>query len=78
MSIVGIIGGFLIIAVCVVIVLCVTMMETKTGLGTIAGEGSNGFFEQNRGKTKDAMLKRAVWIMGTALIVLTLLVLFFA
>lgn len=71
-----IVGGFLIIAVCLIVIVCVTMMEQKSGLGTIAGEGGNTFFDQNRGKTKDAMLKRAVWIMGTVLVVLTLVVLF--
>lgn len=70
------VGGFLLIAACVIVIACITMMDAKSGLGTIAGEGGGTFFDQNRGKTKEAMLKRAVWVMGTVLAVLTLIVLF--
>ena len=76
MSAIGIIGGILLIAVSIIITLCVTMMETKSGLGTIAGQGGGNFFDQNHAKTKEAMLERGVWILGAALVVLTFIVLF--
>ena len=76
MNAIDIIGGFVIMVAACLIILCVTTMEANTGLGTIAGEGGS-FFDQNRGKTKDAMLKRAVWICSGVLLVMTLLVLFF-
>jgi len=76
MNAMTIIGGVLILVLCILIIVCVAMMEPKAGLGTIAGDGGNSFFNQNSGRTKDAMLTRAVWICGAALVVITLLVLF--
>ena len=75
MGILQIVGGVLLIAVCIVIIAAVTAQETKGGLGAIAGE-SGSFFDKNRGKTKDAMLVRLTIVAGIALAVLTLLVLF--
>jgi len=76
MNAIGIIGGILILVACCLVIACISLMEAGSGLGTIAGD-SGSFFDQNRGKTKDAMLKRAVWIGGAFLAVMTLLVLFF-
>ncbi len=78
MSAITIIGGILILALCVLIIVCVTLMEPQSGLGTIAGDGGNSFFNQNSGRTRDAMLTRAVWICGGALVLITLIVLFVA
>jgi preprotein translocase subunit SecG len=75
MGILEIIGGVLLIVVCLVIIAAVTAQESKGGLGVIAGE-SGSFFDKNRGKTKEAMLVRLTVIAGIALAVLTLLVLF--
>lgn len=74
MSVLGIIAGVLLIIACVVVIICVTVMESKSGLGTIAGEGNN-FFDQNRGRTQQEMLKRFAWIAGAVLGVLTFVVL---
>lgn len=74
MSVLGIIAGALLIVVCVIVIVCVTMMESKTGLGTIAGEGNN-FFDQNRGRTQQEMLKRFTSFAGVVLGILTLVVL---
>ena len=59
-----------------IIIAVVTAQESKSGLGTIAGESSGTFFDKNRGKTKDAMLVRATTISGIAMVVVTLVVLF--
>ncbi len=76
MGMLEIVGGFLLIVLCVVIIAAVTAQESKSGLGTIAGESSGTFFDKNRGKTKDAMLVRATTISGIAMAVVTLIVLF--
>lgn len=76
MGMLEIVGGFLLIALCVIIIAAVTAQESKSGLGTIAGESSGTFFDKNRGKTKDAMLVRATTISGIAMAVVTLIVLF--
>ena len=74
MGIVEIICGVVLLLVAVIIIVTVTAQESKSGLGTIAGE-SGSFFDKNRGKTKEAMLVRATSISGVALVVLTLAVL---
>ncbi len=77
MGMLEIVGGFVLIVLCVIIIAVVTAQESKSGLGTIAGESSSGtFFDKNRGKTKDAMLVRATTITGIALVIVTLVVLF--
>ncbi|MDF3005977.1 MAG: Preprotein translocase SecG subunit [Oscillospiraceae bacterium] len=76
MGMLEIVGGFLLIVLCVIIIAAVTAQESKSGLGTIAGESSGTFFDKNRGKTKDAMLVRATTISGIAMAVVTLIVLF--
>lgn len=75
MGIIEIVGGVLLILICLVIIAAVTAQETKGGLGVIAGE-SGSYFDKNRGKTKEAMLVRLTVIAGIALVVLTLVVLF--
>ncbi|PWM24260.1 MAG: preprotein translocase subunit SecG [Oscillospiraceae bacterium] len=74
MGMLEIIGGFLLIAICAVIIVAVTAQESKSGLGTISGESSGTFFDKNRGKTKEAMLARASTVSGIALAVVTLIV----
>ncbi len=76
MGMLEIVGGFVLIVLCVIIIAAVTAQESKSGLGTIAGESSGTFFDKNRGKTKDAMLVRATTITGIAMAVVTLVVLF--
>ena len=76
MGMLEIVGGFVLIVLSVIIIAAVTAQESKSGLGTIAGESSGTFFDKNRGKTKDAMLVRATTITGIAMAVVTLVVLF--
>ena len=78
MTIMEIIGGVLLILVSIIVIVAVAAQETKGGgLGAIGGDsGSGSFFDRNRGKTKEAMLIRATTISGTALAVLTLIILF--
>lgn len=76
MGILEIVGGFLLIALCIIIIAAVAAQESKGGLGTIAGESSGTFFDKNRGKTKEAMLVRVTSIAGVAMVIITLVVLF--
>jgi preprotein translocase subunit SecG len=72
-GVVEIIGGMLLIPICILIVTVVTLQETKGGLGSIAGE-TPSFFDKNRGKTKEAILVRATTVAGIAMAVITLIV----
>jgi protein translocase SecG subunit len=75
MGIVEIIGGVLLILVSLVIIVTVTLQESKGGLGALGVESGDSFFDRNsRGRTKDAMLVRATKIAGAALFIITLAV----
>ena len=76
MGAIEIIGGIVLLLLCVFIIIAVTLQESKGGLGTLAGESSGSFFDKNRGKTKEAMLVRATSIMAVAFVAVTLIVLF--
>lgn len=76
MGMLEIVGGGLLILLCAVIVIAVTMQESKSGLGTIGGGDTGSFYDKNRGRTKDAMLVRVTSICGVAVAVITLAVLF--
>jgi preprotein translocase subunit SecG len=75
MSTIQIIGGVILLLVCIIAIIAVTAQESKGGLGAISGE-SGSYYDKNRGKTKEAMLVRASTIAGVALCVLALLLLF--
>lgn len=76
MGMLEIVGGVILIVLCILIIAVVTAQESKSsGLGAIAGE-SGTFYNKNRGKTKDAMLIRATIILGIALVAVTLIVQF--
>ena len=76
MGILEIIGGVLLLLLCTIVIVAVTLQESKGGLGTIAGQGGGSFFEKNKGKTKQAMLVRVTTFSGALMVVLTLVVLF--
>ena len=51
------------------------MMQSKddAGLsGTITGSTTNNFFEKNKGRTKEGMLKKWTIILGIAFLILTI------
>lgn len=68
-----------IILVVIQFILCLgvtvlAMMQSKddTGLSsTITGSSTNNFFEKNKGRTREGMLKRWTIILGVAFIVCT-------
>ena len=69
-----------IILVVVQFILCLgvtvlAMMQTKDDAGmssTITGSSTNNFFEKNKGRTKEGMLKRWTIILGVAFVISTI------
>ena len=51
------------------------MMQTKDDAGlssTITGSSTNNFFEKNKGRTKEGMLKKWTIILGVAFVFVTI------
>lgn len=51
------------------------MMQSKDDVGlssTITGSSTNNFFEKNKGRTKEGMLKRWTIISGVAFVIVTI------
>ena len=64
------IGIYVIVCFAVIIL---AMKQTKDGASeTIVGGNSNNFYEKNKGKTKEGMLKRWTVILTTAFVVLSI------
>jgi len=69
-----------IILVVVDLIICVSltilaMMQSKDDAGlssTITGSSTNNFFEKNKGRTKEGMLKRWTIILGVAFVIVTI------
>ena len=52
------------------------MMQSKDDAGlssTITGSSTNNFFEKNKGRTKEGMLKRLTVILGVAFVICTII-----
>ena len=76
MTTLQIILGAVLLLLCIIVIAAMTVKEPKgKGLGAIAGD-QNSYLDRNGGRTKDAMLSRAVAICGSALCVITLILLF--
>jgi len=69
-----------IILVVVDLIICVAltilaMMQSKDDAGlssTITGSSTNNFFEKNKGRTREGMLKKWTIILGVAFVILTI------
>ena len=69
-----------IILVVVDLIIClaltvIAMMQSKDDAGlssTITGSSTNNFFEKNKGRTKEGMLKRWTIILGVAFVIVTI------
>jgi len=69
-----------IILVVVDFIICIgltilAMMQSKDDAGlssTITGSSTNNFFEKNKGRTKEGMLKRWTIILGVAFVIVTI------
>lgn len=68
------------ILVVVDLIICVAltilaMMQSKDDAGlssTITGSSTNNFFEKNKGRTREGMLKRWTIILGVAFVIVTI------
>ena len=69
-----------IILVVVDLIVCVAltilaMMQSKDDAGlssTITGSSTNNFFEKNKGRTREGMLKKWTIILGVAFVIITI------
>lgn len=69
-----------IILVVVDFIICIAltilaMMQSKDDAGlssTITGSSTSNFFEKNKGRTKEGMLKRWTIILGVAFVIVTI------
>lgn len=60
--------------VCIALTI-LAMMQTKDDAGlssTITGSSTSNFFEKNKGRTKEGMLKRWTIILGVAFVIVTI------
>ena len=74
MGVIEIIGGALMIILSVLIVLLVLFQESPKGSGVGALTGGDSYYNKNQGRTRDALLGKATRILGTAFILLTVVV----
>ena len=69
-----------IILIVVDLIICVAltilaMMQSKDDAGlssTITGSSTNNFFEKNKGRTREGMLKKWTIILGVAFVIVTI------
>lgn len=75
MSTLEIIGGAVLLAICIAIVVICLMQESKTQDGMTAaltGGSSESFYGKNEGRTKEAILNKVTRTFGIILFVVTL------
>ncbi len=74
MGVMEIIGGILLIITCILIIVLVSMQESKSdGLSAMTG-ASDSYLGKNSGRTFDAMLKRFTKYAAIVFFVLTIVV----
>ena len=62
--------------ICIALIVLATI-QTKSSngaSGTITGSAANNFYEQNKGRTKDGMLKRYTIICGIIFVLLAIVI----
>lgn len=75
MGIFEIISAIVLIIACVFIVIVVLMQDTKTQMSqTISGNSSDNYYGKNSGRTKEAMLNKAMTTAAIVFFVLALIV----
>lgn len=69
----GIVTVIYVIVCLVLIVICLMQSKDDEGAsGAIVGGSSSSFYEKNKGKTKEGMLKRWTIILGITFVVLSI------
>ena len=77
MSVLGIIGGVLLIITCVLAIILCLFQDSKQQQGmtaAITGGANDSFYEKNEGRTKEAILREITRVLLIALFVLTIAV----
>ena len=75
MGIFEIISAIVLIIACVFIVIVVLMQDTKTQMSqTISGNSSDNYYGKNSGRTKEAMLNKAMTTAAIVFFILALVV----
>lgn len=63
---------YAIVCLALIILATVQTKDTQGASGTITGSSTNNFYEQNKGRTKEGMLKRWTIICGIAFVILAI------
>lgn len=72
MSLLEIIGGALLLAISVFLIVVIMLQESKrAGIGVVSGM-ADSYFGKNSGRTKEALLARITKIMAVAFFVITI------
>ena len=64
-------GIYVILCVAIVVLAMKQSKEDSGASGAIVGGSSNSFYEKNKGRTKEGMMKRATIILGIVFIIFT-------
>ena len=63
---------YLILCVALIILATLQTKDSDGASGTITGSSTSNFYEKNRGRTKEGMLKRLTIILGIVFAILTI------
>ena len=69
-----IVGGILMILMCIAIVISVALQESPKGSGISAITGGDSYYNRNQGRTFDSMLAKCTKYLAIAFFVITILV----
>ncbi len=66
------IGIYVIVCVALIVVAMMQSKDDAGASGTIMGSSTSNFYEKNKGRTKEGMLKRWTIILGIVFAILTI------
>ena len=63
---------YLVVCVALIIVATIQTKDSQGASGTITGSSTSNFYEKNKGRTKEGLMKRLTIILGVAFAVLSI------
>ena len=63
---------YAIICIALIILATIQTKDANSASGTITGSSTNNFYEQNKGRTKEGMLKKYTIICGILFVILAI------
>lgn len=63
---------YLVVCVALIIVATIQTKDSQGASGTITGSSTSNFYEKNKGRTKEGMLKKLTIILGIVFAVLSI------